>query len=382
VGTNTLEATQVCYNVEYIQLQQYWPHTHPLVLKDIGWYMEQPQSSLNRSQTISLPRSPKEQPFHSGYHLILGGSGFIGRHVAILLARAGSNVVIASRTPPAQEFEPEIKERIAWRSFHLGTAQWDDLIEDASVVHHYAWASIPASANDNPALDLDANVMPTLSLLEAMRRKGKDAPVLLFASSGGTVYGRLRRVPVEEDHPLSPITAYGAGKAAAEMYVGIYRALYGLDCRIARLANPFGAGQDLSKGLGAATTFLHHALTEQPIVIWGDGEVVRDYIHISDAASGLVALATALVRDGPWIFNIGSGEGISLNAIVAELEARLGRRLDVRREPGRAFDVPVSVLDITRIREVLGWTPELSFSEGIGRTLADLRLKAENSSLN
>ena len=95
-----------------------------------------------------------------------------------------------------------------------------------------------------------------------------------------------------------------------------------------------------------------------------------------------MTLATAPAREGPWIFNIGSGQGVSLNAIVAELEARLGRRLDVRRELGRAFDVPVSVLDITRIREALGWMPQLSFSEGIGRTLADLSLRAENSSLN
>jgi UDP-glucose 4-epimerase len=317
-----------------------------------------------------------------GRHVILGGSGFIGRHVAILLARAGHDVVLASRVPPSQEFEPDIKERITWRAFHLGTAQWDEVIEDATVIHHYAWASIPASANDNPALDLDANVMPTLGLLEALRRKGKSAPALLFSSSGGTVYGRLRRVPVDEDHPLSPITAYGAGKAAAEMYLGVYRANYGLDCRIARLANPFGAGQDLSKGLGAATTFLHHALTDQQIVIWGDGEVVRDYIHISDTASGLMTLATAPASSGQWIFNIGSGQGVSLNAIVAELEVRLGRQLNVRREPGRAFDVPVSVLDITRMRETLGWMPQLSFSEGIGRTLTDLSHKAQNSSLN
>jgi UDP-glucose 4-epimerase len=284
--------------------------------------------------------------------------------------------------PPSQEFEPDIKQRIVWRAFHLGTAQWDEVIEDATVIHHYAWASIPASANENPALDLDANVMPTLGLLEAMRRKGKNAPVLLFSSSGGTVYGRLRRAPVDEDHPLNPITAYGAGKAAAEMYINIYRHLYGLDCRIARLANPFGAGQDLSKGLGAVTTFLHRALTNQQIVIWGDGEVVRDYIHIADAASGLATLAVAPASGGSWLFNIGSGQGVSLNAIVTELEAHLGRRLDVRREPGRAFDVPVSVLDIARMRETLGWAPRLSFSEGIARTLTDLSHKTQNSSLN
>jgi UDP-glucose 4-epimerase len=101
----------------------------------------------------------------------------------------------------------------------------------------------------------------------------------------------LRSIPASEDDPLAPITAYGAGKATAELYLKLYRAIHGLDCRIARIANPYGAGQDLSRGQGAVTTFSHQALTGQRIVIWGDGEAVRDYVHISDVASCLVTLA-------------------------------------------------------------------------------------------
>ena len=113
------------------------------------------------------------------------------------------------------------------------------------------------------------------------------------------MYGKLRHVPVREDHPLAPLTAYGASKAAVELYLNHYRAVYGLDCRVARLANPYGAGQDLARGQGAATTFLHRALTGRAIDIWGDGEVVRDYIHISDAAAGLVASHALQQTDGP-----------------------------------------------------------------------------------
>ena len=254
----------------------------------------------------------------------------------------------------------------------MATARWDEIIAGASVIHHYAWSSLPASANLDPAGDLVENVVPTIALLETLRSLGGRAPVLLFASSGGTVYGRLRQVSACEDHPLAPITCYGAGKAAVEMYLGTYRDLYGLDCRVARLANPFGAGQDPSRGFGSVITFIHHALAGSPIVIFGDGEVVRDYIHISDAAAGLVALASAPVAEGPWIFNIGSGQGASLNDIVTELEARLGRILEVRREPARAFDVPVSVLDISLARDTLGWAPRLSFSAGVMRTLLSL----------
>ena len=306
----------------------------------------------------------------TGYHLILGGRGFIGRHVAVLLAHNGHNVMLADRVRPEYSFPPDAAERISWRPLEFASADWDALVAEAAVVHHYAWTSIPASANNNPSGDLTSNVTGTLALLEALRRRG-DARIV-FASSGGTVYGRLQKIPVSEDHPLLPITAYGAGKATAEIYLGLYRALHGMDCRVARIANPYGAGQNLARGQGAVTTFVHHALTNQPIVIWGDGEVVRDYIHVTDVATALVALALRPLLDMYQTFNIGSGTGISLNSLIAELEIGLNRRLDVRREPARPFDVPVSILDISRARNLLGWSPRLSLAEGIARTTSDL----------
>lgn len=314
------------------------------------------------------------------HHLVLGGSGFIGRHVALLLARLGHRVTIASRARPSFAFPAELAGNIAWKPLDLEAADWPGLVEDVDVVHHYAWSSIPASANANPAKDLLVNVGATLGLLDALKERG--AGRVVFSSSGGTVYGKLRGVPVEEDHPLAPITGYGAGKASAEIYLDLYRAMHGLDCRIARIANPYGAGQNLGRGVGAVTTFLEHALTGQKIVIWGDGEVVRDYIHISDVANCLVMLSCAPQAEHNFVFNIGSGVGISLNNIVAELEWRLERRLDVSRTETRSFDVPVSVLAIDRARSLLGWSPVLSFREGIDRTLADLAAKRSFSTLH
>jgi UDP-glucose 4-epimerase len=315
----------------------------------------------------------------SEHHLLLGGCGFIGRHVALQLARDGHRVTLADRAPLAYDLPPNLAGRISNQRLELGSADWDVLVADADVVHHYAWGSIPASANANPGGDLLINVSATIAMLDALQRRG--AGRVVFSSSGGTVYGKLQTIPVPEDHAMAPITAYGAGKATAELYLGLYRAMHGLDCRIARIANPYGAGQDLSRGLGAVTTFLHRALTGQPITIWGTGEVVRDYIHIADVANCLVILATA-PRTDEFVFNVGSGVGISLNGIVSELERRLGRTLDVTRTQTRAFDVPVSVLAINRAKAVLGWAPTLSFSEGIVRTLKDLERKAHFSTLD
>jgi UDP-glucose 4-epimerase len=312
-------------------------------------------------------------------HLLLGGNGFIGRHVAVLLACGGHDVVVASRAPPTWPLPANTAGRIHWKRFEFASADWEALVADAAVVHHYAWTSIPASANANPIGDLNVNVASTLSLLEELRRHpGKR---LIFASSGGTVYGRLKQVPVPETHPFQPITSYGAGKATAELYLSLYRSLHGLDCRVARIANPYGAGQDLVRGQGAATTFLSQALARQPISIWGDGEVVRDYVHIADVAAALIRLACIDNPGEDNAFNIGSNTGMSLNGIVAEIERQLGRPVLLQREPARAFDVPVSILDISRARRVLDWTPRLSFSEGLSRTLADLSANAAISDL-
>lgn len=313
-------------------------------------------------------------------HLIVGGGGFIGRHVAIVLARQGHRVVVADRTQPHFEFPADVRDRISWERLELASADWDAMIADMDTVHHYAWTSIPASANANPLGDLTSNVASTITLLDALHRKAKGR--IVFASSGGTVYGKVREVPVKEDHALAPITAYGAGKVAAEVYLGLYRSLYNVDCRIARISNPFGAGQDIAKGQGAATKFLHQALSNEEIVIWGDGTVIRDYIHISDVADALALFALLPDLGETYVLNIGSGEGTSLNQIISEIEHRLRKRLAVRRVAARPFDVPVNVLDITRAREILRWKPALAFADAMALTLNDLANGAPFSTLN
>lgn len=284
------------------------------------------------------------------------------------LASLGDEVLLAGRHPPTGQIPADLSGKIRFERMETGSADWDRLVANVDVVHHYAWDSLPASAN--PGDDLAGNIGPLIAMLEALHRRGDGR--VIFSSSGGTVYGRPQQIPVPEDHALAPINAYGAGKATAEIYLSLFRTMHGLDCRIARISNPFGAGQNISRGQGAATTFIHHALADQPIVIWGTGTVVRDYIHITDAAKCLAILANA-PRHAEHIFNIGSGAGISLNDIVAGLEACLGWELKVKRTESRPIDVPISVLSIDRARRVLGWSPTLSFAEGLLRTLRDLR---------
>lgn len=311
-------------------------------------------------------------------HVILGGCGFIGRHVALALHRRGDTVVLADVAEPDQTLARHLP--VAFRKVNAAAPDWDALTRDADVVHHYAWTTIPSTANADPLADFDTNLRETLRLLEALRHRKLAtgaAPKVIFSSSGGTVYGPIRHTPVPETHPYNPINAYGASKAAAEIYLASYRAAHGVDCRIARISNPYGAGQNPARRQGAASTFLFQALSGETISIWGDGSVVRDYIHIADLASAMLALADTPserlggIHETP-IFNIGSGEGISLNGILDVLRDHLALSPIVDYQPGRTFDVPVSVLDINKARRVLRWQPRLTFAEGYERMLADV----------
>ena len=241
-------------------------------------------------------------------------------------------------------------------------------------MHHYAWASIPATAQDDPARDVVVNLVPLISLLQAFKELPTGSVPLIFSSSGGTVYGKLSQIPATETHELDPITAYGATKVAAEQYLRLYRHLYGVDVRIARIANPYGAGQSTSSPQGVIAATIASALRNQPVTIWGDGTIVRDFIYISDVVSGLIALSRAESECLPYSeFNIGTGDGSSIRDVVRTLDAIIGTSVMVKYETGRAYDVPVSVLDVSRAATVLSWRPEVSLVEGMGRTVEALK---------
>ena len=312
-------------------------------------------------------------------HLILGGLGFIGRHVAQELMARGHRVRLVDIAAPGKgmidNFDPN-GGSVTFETVDLANADWARLLNSVDIVHHYAWSTIPQTANDDPQADLESNVGATLRLLEAIRRREPDQrPTVVFSSSGGTVYGRLTEIPVPETHVFGPITAYGVSKATSELYLAFYSDVYGLDCRVARISNPFGAGQNPQRPQGAASAFLFKAVENEPITIWGDGSVVRDFLHICDVAEALVtiALAPSETCGNPAVFNIGSGLGVSLNGIIDTLSDLLGTRPDVRYVDGRNFDIPVSVLDVTRIAERLGWEPRLTFSQGCQHMINDIQ---------
>ena len=233
-------------------------------------------------------------------------------------------------------------------------------------IFHLVSTTVPKSANDDPIRDVQSNLVGALQLLQLLREQpvGK----IIFVSSGGTVYGPPRYLPIDEDHPTNPLTAYGITKLAIEKHLQMFTHIHGVPSIILRVSNPYGPRQRIETAQGAVGVFLHRALAGAPIEIWGDGETTRDYIYIGDVAE---VLARAVTYDGrEQVFNVGTGQGTSLNALVEWIERVIDRPVQRVYRPARAFDVPVSVLDNTRIREAFDWSPQVGLPEGLTRTLA------------
>jgi UDP-glucose 4-epimerase len=198
---------------------------------------------------------------------------------------------------------------------------------------------------------------------------------VVFCSSGGTVYGRSQDVAIDENHPLRPINAYGAGKLAAEIYTDLYRRVHGLDVRVARVANPYGLGQFPGRKQGALSLFAAQAMAGSVIEIWGDGSVIRDYLHIDDVVSALASLADTPGENlGPTsVFNIASGQGTSLNELVHLISELLEVSISVLYNSGRSIDVPRNVLSIERANRILKWRPMLNMRDGVAKLIEELR---------
>jgi UDP-glucose 4-epimerase len=188
---------------------------------------------------------------------------------------------------------------------------------------------------------------------------------ILFLSSGGTVYGIPETIPIPETHPLRPINSYGIVKATIEHYLDLYRRTRGISPVVIRASNPFGPRQAHSGVQGVISTFLRRVYSGEPVEIWGDGTVVRDYLDVRDLAE-ICVLAGTSSEEGPY--NAGSGYGLSINEIVQAIRKVTGSDFKTIYKPGRAIDVPFSVLDCSRAKKDFGWKCETQFDSALRMT--------------
>ncbi len=293
--------------------------------------------------------------------VVVGGNGFIGSHVKGYLTASGLDVSVVDRHPE--------RYRQTHARFVVGDiddpAVFRAAADGAQVVVYCATASVPHTSAADPAADVVANLLPFLRFLHLVRRE-RIRRVVLF-SSGGTVYGLARPALVTETHPTNPIVSHGIVKLAMEKYLATSAHVDGLEAIVLRVSNAYGERQDPFGRFGAVATFLGCFARHQPITIWGHGGTIRDYVHVNDIATATVAAVTSKHANG--VYNIGSGEGHSLNELVETIADATGQPAPlVRHEHSRWFDVPQIVLDNTRARGDLNWQREISLSQGIAMT--------------
>jgi UDP-glucose 4-epimerase len=293
--------------------------------------------------------------------LVTGGTGFIGQHLVNELLAKARQICVLTRN--VQGFYNNGRITYYTGDF-TRAADLATLLSGVDVVYHLAVTTTPGHSNEQIQYDAHTNLMGSLTLMEQAAKAGVRR--FVFVSSGGSVYGLNGGSLIDEEHPTNPISAHGVSKLAAEKYLEIFRRQYGMEYRIARASNPYGEGQDPNRGQGFIAYALGRLSQGEELVIWGDGSVVRDYVYVGDVAE---ALALMLDDQAPYrVYNVGSGQGHSLNELVAILAQLTGRKSGVRYVAGRPADVPYNCLHIGRIKQALRWEPHTDLQTGLALT--------------
>lgn len=298
--------------------------------------------------------------------LIFGGTGFLGKNLVEYLMEKKYDIGMYIR--PHAIHQNFIQERKTSIELYCGEFQSEgdfrSIVHGYDVVYHLISSTVPGIVN--PLQEIETTIKPSLRLLEACVKES--VKKIIFFSSGGTVYGVPKVVPIQETYFGQPISSYGIQKQTLERYLQFYQYTYNLPIMILRIANPYGRYQRPFSQQGLIANFLGRFLTGMPVEIWGDGGSIRDYICVSDVIN---AAERVLHYDGPYnVFNIGSGKGESINDIVQIINQLTSSELMIKRYSGRKVDVPANILDVSRARNELGWTPTIPLTEGIREMLS------------
>jgi len=309
--------------------------------------------------------------------LVTGGAGFIGSHILEQLTASGVEAAAVDDLSGGKRenvpqgvplFEVDIRDAAALRRAF-------DEFRPTHVSHQAAQVSVSRSMRE-PEFDAEVNV---LGLLNVIRCCGEtDVGRLLFASSGGAIYGDVE-APAKEDHPTEPLAPYGISKLVGEHYLRFAHVAHGLTTVALRYSNVYGPRQDPHGEAGVVAIFSRKMLVGEPVTIFGDGKYVRDYVHASDVAAANVAALKADLPAGKHDYNIGTAHGTDVNQLAAlirkaaqDVTAEAGQPVDVPSPeygPPRAGDLRSSLVDPSKAKRELGWEPEHDIESGLTETV-------------
>lgn len=304
--------------------------------------------------------------------ILLGAAGFIGTNIVRALSKDDRHqiTVVDRNKLHFQTLEDmNIPNLRIVQSDLTMDADYERLVEGQDIVYHLVSTTVPTTSNKAIAEELKGNVVLSANLFEACIHQ--NVKKIVFLSSGGTVYGKESKCPLNEKTPTNPITSYGVQKVTIEKLLYLYNYMYGLDYRIIRLTNPYGPYQRPNGVLGAVTTFTYKALKGEEIQVYGDGSVVRDFIYIDDAVRGIMKIVNG--TDRHHTFNLGCGYGTSIKQVLDTVQDALGIEVKVRYTEARKVDVPVNYLDIKRYETAYGSLNPISLKEGVKKTAAFMK---------
>lgn len=295
--------------------------------------------------------------------LLTGGAGFVGSHVADSLLAGGHEVAIIDDLSRSKRNNVP-KDAIFYEADFRDCAETFENFKPEAVCHHAAQIDVRRSV-EKPVADQEANTGGTLQLLESCVEHGVERVV--FASTGGAIYGEQQEFPAREEHPQRPLSPYGISKMAAEHYLRFYGAQHGLSCISLRYANVYGPRQDPHGEAGVVAIFAGRLSKNESCVINGDGEQTRDYVYVEDVAQ---ANLLALEPDIPsTAYNIGTGTETSVNELYATMAELSDSQLLPEYKAAKPGEQLRSSIDPEKAARVLGWRPRTGLSRGLAKTL-------------
>lgn len=301
---------------------------------------------------------------------VTGGAGFIGSHVAEAYINAGHDVVILDDLSTGKE--ENIPQGATFIKCDITTDDLRSIFERERfdvLNHHAANMELRVSVED-PAHDARINILGTVRLLDAAHRTGVGH--IVFASTGGGIYGVQHYYPADEQHPIRPLSPYGVAKRSVELYLDYYRAVYGLTSTALRYTNVYGPRQNPFGEAGVIAIFLERMLSGRASIINGDGEQRRDYVHVRDVARANV-LVTEHRLDG--VYNVSTGTETSVNRIVALLQASIASTAPIEHGPAKTGDLARNVCTAAALEAATGWRPTVDVENGIAETASWFRVR-------
>ena len=294
--------------------------------------------------------------------LVTGGAGVIGSHIANRLLELGHEVVIVDNLSTG--FSTNLNPRATFYKMNLLDCELAEAFhqKQPDIVSHHAAQVDVRKALANPFFDAQQNIMASIRLIDLCRKN--EVKKLIFASTGGAIYGNPVHLPVNEDYPVRPLSPYGISKHTVELYLDSAYVNFGLDYTVLRYANVYGPRQNPHAGV--ISVFMELMLSGKPPTIFGDGSSTRDFVFVED-----VVQANLLVLDAGegQIYNIGTGRQTSLIELFSKLKVAIDIEMEATYAPQRIGEVDKIALKYEKIQSDLGWSPSVSLEDGIERTI-------------